>query len=57
MGGLLSGDGLLGGLLSGLTTGGGLGDTLWGDDDSGQGARRPPAARGTPPATRARCSR
>ena len=37
VGGLLSGDGLLGGL-TGLTTRGGLGDTLWGDDDSGPAA-------------------
>ena len=37
--GLLSGDGLLsGGLLSLLSTDGGLGGTLWGDDDTGQGA-------------------
>lgn len=36
--GLLSGDGLLDGLLAVLSTDGGLGDTLWGDDDTGQGA-------------------
>ncbi len=39
VGGLLSGDGLVGGVLSGLTTRGALGDTLWGDDDSGTGER------------------
>jgi serine protease AprX len=49
VGGLLGGDGLVGdllgedglvdGVVSGLTTSGGLGDTLWGDDDSGQGTR------------------